>query len=268
VKLEEVVSTLGAFNEDAVICVRRPWTAGAEAAVGGRRSGRPGVRGATIFRSRRPVASRCPSSSVTYRSDAVRLPLAENAHLHIGLGPHGSCLFLYLVTTPFPTTFPTFLTRHPRLFSALRSWRLRLIIPPIVSDATDADMRTAHQALEPLRHCRCRDARTRVPGDALVLAARAVDRHGVTCVAGPFMRETSGGTGAADVSEHPADDVRELPDPGTGCQAASTRTVSPSRLAISMSALLSSSSHWRSPQAIGSMRLSVRAAAHHSSSAS
>jgi hypothetical protein len=40
-------------------------------------------------------------------------------------------------------------------------------------------------------------------------------------------------------------------------------TVSPSRLAISMMALASSSNHWRSPQGIGSMRLSVRAASLH-----
>jgi len=30
----------------------------------------------------------------------------------IGLAADGSCLFLYLVTTPIPTTFRTFLTRH------------------------------------------------------------------------------------------------------------------------------------------------------------
>lgn len=68
----------------------------------------------------------------------------------IGLSPDGTCLSLYLVTAPLPTTFRTFLTRHVALFSALRSWRLRLLIPPALSDARDAYLRTAHQVLEPV----------------------------------------------------------------------------------------------------------------------
>jgi hypothetical protein len=70
----------------------------------------------------------------------------------IGLAADGSCLLLYLVTTPIPTTFRTFLTRHVSLLSALRSWRLRLLIPPALSDARDAYIRTAHQVLDPDVH--------------------------------------------------------------------------------------------------------------------
>ena len=68
----------------------------------------------------------------------------------IGLAPDGSCLFLYLVTTPFPTAFRTFLTRHVGLLSALPSWRLRLLLPPALSDARDAHIRTVHRVLEPV----------------------------------------------------------------------------------------------------------------------
>jgi hypothetical protein len=68
----------------------------------------------------------------------------------IGLAPGGSCLFLYLITAPRPTTFRTFLTWHVPLLSALRSWRLRLLIPPALSDAEDAYIRTVHQLLKPV----------------------------------------------------------------------------------------------------------------------
>jgi len=68
----------------------------------------------------------------------------------IGLAPDGSCLFLYLVTTPFPTTFRTFLTRHLALLSALPSWRLRLLLPPALSDARDAHIRSVPQVLDPV----------------------------------------------------------------------------------------------------------------------
>lgn len=68
----------------------------------------------------------------------------------IGLSPDGSCRFLYLVTTPFPTAFRAFLTRHVALLSALRSWRLRLLLPPALSDARNMYIRTVHQVLEPV----------------------------------------------------------------------------------------------------------------------
>jgi hypothetical protein len=68
----------------------------------------------------------------------------------IGLSADGSCLFLYLLTTPIPTTFRTFLARHFALLSALRSWRLRLLTPPALSDAREAYIRTVHQVLEPV----------------------------------------------------------------------------------------------------------------------
>ena len=68
----------------------------------------------------------------------------------IGLSADGSCLFLYLATSPFPTTFRTFLTRHVALLSALRSWRLRVLIPPAVSEARDPYIRTAHHVLDPV----------------------------------------------------------------------------------------------------------------------
>jgi hypothetical protein len=68
----------------------------------------------------------------------------------IGLAADGSCLFLYLVTTPQPTAFRTFLMRHVALLSALPSWRLRLLIPPAVSDARDVHIRTVHQVLDPV----------------------------------------------------------------------------------------------------------------------
>jgi hypothetical protein len=42
------------------------------------------------------------------------------------------------------------LTRHVPLLSALRSWRLRLLFPPALSDARDAYLRTVHQVLEPV----------------------------------------------------------------------------------------------------------------------
>jgi hypothetical protein len=77
----------------------------------------------------------------------------------IGLARDGSCLFLYLVTTPIPTMFRTFLTRHLALFSALRSWRLRLLLPPALSDARDVYIRTVHQVLERVVHD---DVETRV----------------------------------------------------------------------------------------------------------
>jgi hypothetical protein len=67
-----------------------------------------------------------------------------------GLAADGSWLFLYLVTTQLPTTFRRFLTRHAALLGALPSWRLRLLIPPALSDARDAHIRTVHQVLEPL----------------------------------------------------------------------------------------------------------------------
>jgi hypothetical protein len=70
----------------------------------------------------------------------------------IGLASDGSCLFLYLVTTPLPTAFRTFLTRHLALFSALPSWRLRLLLPPALSEARNAYIRTVHQVLEPVVH--------------------------------------------------------------------------------------------------------------------
>lgn len=70
----------------------------------------------------------------------------------IGLAPDGSCVFLYLITAPLPTTFRTFLTRHLALFSGLGSWRLRLLIPPALSDARDACIRTVHEVLEPVAH--------------------------------------------------------------------------------------------------------------------
>lgn len=60
----------------------------------------------------------------------------------IGLAADGSCLFLYLITSPFPTAFCTFLTRHVALLSALGSWRLRLLLPPALSDARDVHIRT------------------------------------------------------------------------------------------------------------------------------
>ena len=70
----------------------------------------------------------------------------------IGLASDGTCLFLYLVTTPFPTAFRTFLTRHVALLSALRSWRLRLLIPPALSHVRDRYIRTVHQVLDPVAH--------------------------------------------------------------------------------------------------------------------
>lgn len=48
--------------------------------------------------------------------------------------------------------FRTFLTRHVALLSAVRSWRLRLLIPPALSDARDAYLRTAHHVLERVVH--------------------------------------------------------------------------------------------------------------------
>lgn len=69
--------------------------------------------------------------------------------LPIGVAADGSCLFLYLVTTPFPTALRAFLTRHLALLSALPSWRLRLLLPPALSDARDVHMRTVHQVLDP-----------------------------------------------------------------------------------------------------------------------
>jgi hypothetical protein len=77
----------------------------------------------------------------------------------IGLAPDGSWRFLYLVTTPFPTTFHRFLTRHAALLGALPSWRLRLLLPPALFDARDAYLRTAHQVLDPVAHD---DVETRV----------------------------------------------------------------------------------------------------------
>jgi hypothetical protein len=68
----------------------------------------------------------------------------------VGLAPDGSCLFLCLVTTRFPAAFRGFLTRHVALYSALRSWRLRLLIPHALSDARDPYIRTAHQVLDPV----------------------------------------------------------------------------------------------------------------------
>jgi hypothetical protein len=70
----------------------------------------------------------------------------------IGLAPDRSCLFLFLVTAPFAGAFRTFLTRHLALFSAVRSWRVRLLLPPALSDARHAYMRTVHQVLEPIVH--------------------------------------------------------------------------------------------------------------------
>jgi hypothetical protein len=70
----------------------------------------------------------------------------------IGLAPNGTWLFLYLITSPLPTAFRTFLTRHVALLSALPSWCLRLLIPPALSDARDEYIRTAHQVLDPVAH--------------------------------------------------------------------------------------------------------------------
>jgi hypothetical protein len=70
----------------------------------------------------------------------------------IGLAPDGSCLFLYLVTTPLPTAFRSFLRRHVSLLDALPSWRLRLLLPPALSDARDAHIRTVHLVLDPVAH--------------------------------------------------------------------------------------------------------------------
>jgi hypothetical protein len=67
----------------------------------------------------------------------------------IGLAPDGSWRFLYLVTTPIPTAFRGFLTRHEALLRTLPSWRLRLLIPPALADARDAYLRTVHQVLTP-----------------------------------------------------------------------------------------------------------------------
>jgi hypothetical protein len=67
----------------------------------------------------------------------------------IGLAPDGTCLFLYLIASPFPTACRRFLTRHLALLSALPSWRLRLLLPPVLADARDAYMRTVHQVLDP-----------------------------------------------------------------------------------------------------------------------
>jgi hypothetical protein len=77
----------------------------------------------------------------------------------IGLAPDGSCLLLYLVTTPLPPAFHRFLARHVALWSALPSWCLRLLIPPALSDARDEYIRTAHQVLDPVAHD---DVETRV----------------------------------------------------------------------------------------------------------
>jgi hypothetical protein len=51
-----------------------------------------------------------------------------------------------------PTAFRTVLTRQVALLSALRSWRLRLLIPPALSDARDAHIRTVYQVLDPVVH--------------------------------------------------------------------------------------------------------------------
>ncbi len=66
----------------------------------------------------------------------------------IGLAADGSWLFLNLVTTPLPTAFRRFLMRHLALLSALPSWRLRLLIPPALSHARDAYMRSVQQVLQ------------------------------------------------------------------------------------------------------------------------
>lgn len=66
----------------------------------------------------------------------------------IGLTADGTWLFLYLVTTPLPTAFRTFLTRHVALLSTLPSWRLRLLLPPALADARDVYLRTVHQVLD------------------------------------------------------------------------------------------------------------------------
>ena len=56
----------------------------------------------------------------------------------IALAPDGSCLFLYLVTAPLPTTFRTLLMRHLALLSVRPSCGLRLLVPPVLSDVRDA----------------------------------------------------------------------------------------------------------------------------------
>ena len=70
----------------------------------------------------------------------------------IGLAPDGTCLFVYLVTSPWPTAFRTFLGRHLALLSALPSWRLRLLLPRTLADVRDRYLRAAHAVLEPLVH--------------------------------------------------------------------------------------------------------------------
>jgi hypothetical protein len=66
----------------------------------------------------------------------------------IGLAADGSCLLLYQVTSPFPTAFRGFLTRHAALLSTLPSWRLRLLVPPAFTHAREVYMRTVHQVLD------------------------------------------------------------------------------------------------------------------------
>lgn len=81
--------------------------------------------------------------TVRHFPDKLPIGLTADGHTHV---------FVYLVTRPVPIDFRTFLERHAELLRALPAWRVRLLIPHHLSEATRLYEAAFHEQLAmPLR---------------------------------------------------------------------------------------------------------------------
>jgi hypothetical protein len=68
--------------------------------------------------------------SLTFRSQDAETVRYFPDKLPIGVDPDGTYTFLYVVTRPGPLDFRAFLERHAELLRSLKTWTIRLLIPP------------------------------------------------------------------------------------------------------------------------------------------
>jgi hypothetical protein len=68
--------------------------------------------------------------SLTFRSQDTETVRYFPDKLPIGVDREGAYTFLYVVTRPGPVDFRAFLERHAELLRSLKTWTVRLLIPP------------------------------------------------------------------------------------------------------------------------------------------
>ena len=68
--------------------------------------------------------------SLTFRSEDAETVRYFPDKLPIGVDQEGAYTFLYVVTRPGPVDFRAFLERHAELLRSLKTWTIRLLIPP------------------------------------------------------------------------------------------------------------------------------------------